>query len=301
MSSTVTWAPANTPSISSSHCCSTSGLRASAQKSQVRKSWSGSGNWSLTVARICSSVVTPSSAAWRTRREIWSTASGSGDVAPLLDVRVDPRVEERARLAGAATGGALPQRGAARLDQLGLPDVAGLERAQDRLVGLLARQLLPVGLEVQPAERLPGVDGLAFAPRCAHRLRAAARDAGRLRVVPDRPAEVVALARVLGARRLHEDALAAVPARDAREAAAAERRRIVELDRALDQRRVGDEPQRLIARLDGDDPELGRLREVGHELERIRPELEQVDGAVAARFGGYRSLRRGGLGIGHKA
>ena len=216
-------------------------------------------------------------------------------LAPLLDERVDALVEERAGLAGAATGGTLPQRGPARLDQLGLPDVAGLERAQDRLVGLLARQLLPVGLEVQPAERRPDVDGLAFAPRGAHRLRAAARDLRRLRVVPDRPAERVALARVLGARGLHEDALAAVPARDAREAAAAERGRIVELDRALDQRRVGDEPQRLVAGPDRDDPELARLREVGHELERIRPELEQVDDAVAARLGGDRSVRCGGL------
>ena len=124
---------------------------------------------------------------------------------------------------------------------------------------------------------LPDVDGLAFAPRGAHRLRAAARDLGRLRVVPDRPAERVALARVLGARRLHEDALAAVPARDAREAAAPERRRIVELERALDERRVGDEPQRQVARPDGDDPELVGLRELGHERERIRPELQQVD------------------------
>ena len=230
----VAGAPASTRSISSSQRSSTTGLRASAQKIHVRKSWIGSGNWSLTVARICSSVVTPSSAAWRTRRESWSTAVGSGALRRCLTSASTRSSMSALALRAPRPVGSRHSSVPPRLDQLGLPDVAGLERAQDRLVGLLARQLLPVGLEVQPAERAPDVDGLAFAPLGAHRLRAAARDLGRLRVVPDRPAERVALARVLGARRHHEDALAAVPARDAREAAAPERGRIVQLERALD-------------------------------------------------------------------
>jgi len=138
---------------------------------------------------------------------------------------------------------------------------------------------------MQPPERAPEVDRLALLPRGDRRRGAPLRDRGRARVVPDRPAEVVALARVLGARRLDEDALA-VPARDAREAPAAERGRIVELERALDQRGIGDELQRHVADADRHDSELGRLRELGHELERVGPELEQVEDRVALRRDG---------------
>ena len=74
MSPRVAGAPASTRSTSSSQRSSAAGLRARHQKIHNQKSWSGSGNWSFTVARSCSSVVTPSTAACRTRREIWSTA-----------------------------------------------------------------------------------------------------------------------------------------------------------------------------------------------------------------------------------
>ena len=225
--------PPSTRSISSSQRSSTSGLRASAQKIHVRKSWIGSGNWSLTVARSCSSVVTPSSAAWRTRRESWSTAAGSG-----ASRRCSTSASTRSSMSALALRAPRPV-GSRQSSvptgwiRLGLPDVAGLERAQDRLVGLLARQLLPVGLEVQPAERAPDVDGLALAPLGARRVRAASRDLGRRGSFQIGRPSVSRWRSCSGPDVIDEDALAAVPARDAREAAAPERGRIVELERAL--------------------------------------------------------------------